>query len=245
MSGSKFYDSYIYKKSNILFNRFNMKAFIILSFSFFFTITVQAQNYDVRKARWGMTINEVVSSEYPLVPSKSNEKEIRFDNIQILNNKATIIYEFSNKQLFEVRYIIYGANDSGKRGSCDKIISLYDKVNYTSTIFEAIKSKNYKCNLGWYLNCESNNYPLGYGNCNLDKKSINAMENFAFEKNCTEIILSFENERTNLSISFNQYQNSKLKYNTFPCNDEYYNTYYWVVFTPNYKTENEIRKSEF
>lgn len=225
-----------------------MKKIILCILALCFYNIIIAQDYDVRKTRWGMTISEVISSEYPLTPNEQSVQVLKFENVELSNgHKATILYEFRNKQLTEVRYIMYGYDAAFSKGTCKNIIPLIDKVNYTSFVFDALKSKGYNCDMGWYLvNC-SNAFPVGYKNCSLDKEIINKMEKAAADVKCERIGLNFENERTDAVFYFNQYQNTynpNSEYN-MPCNSDFYNTYYWLVFTPNSKVEKQIKKSDF
>lgn len=221
---------------------------ITTTFLLFLVLTIVAQEqYDVRNTKWGFAISEVVASEYPLTPSKTKVDELEYTYVELSNGqKATIFYKFTNAKLTEVRYIMYGYNADFSRGTCTNIIPLYDKLKYTNFVFEALKSKGMKCDMGWYLvNC-SNVYPIEYSICNLSKETADKIEKAANDINCERIGLNFENERTDAVFYFNQYQNVKTKsaYGP-PCNNDYYNTYYWLVFTPSLKLKNEMKKSEF
>lgn len=61
-----------------------MKNILLIVFVLFnITVFAQDQEYDVRKTRWGMSIIEVMSSEYPLTPDKSDENELEFKNVEL------------------------------------------------------------------------------------------------------------------------------------------------------------------
>jgi hypothetical protein len=224
-----------------------MKTITTTILLFLVLSAVAQEQYDVRKTKWGMAISEVMASEYPLTPSETKVDELKYSYVELSNgHKATILYSFTNAKLTEVRYIMYGYNAEFSRGTCTNIIPLYDKIKYTNFVFEALKSKGMKCDMGWYLvNC-SNAYPVGYSNCNLTKETADKIEKAAIDINCERIGLNYENERTDAVFYFNQYPNLKTK-SSFdpPCNSDFYNTYYWLVFTPSYKLKNEMKKGDF
>lgn len=225
-----------------------MRNIFIIGFLFICN-SVAAQEYDVRKTKWGMSISEVISSEYPLTPDEKDESELRYKDVELSNgHQATILFGFKNRKLNEVKYIMYGYDASFSKGTCDNIIPLYDKVRYTSFVYDALRTKEFKCDMGWYLvNC-SNTYAVGYDNCNLDKTTIENIEKAATEVGCERIGLNFENERTDAVFYNNQYQNTYDKnseFNIHPCNSSFYNTYYWLVFSPSYELKKEITKSDF
>jgi hypothetical protein len=210
--------------------------------------SIFAQEFDVRNAKWGMSINEVMSSEYPLTPDDKDSGELEYKNVELSNGgKATILFTFKNRKLNEVKYIMYGYDASFSKGTCKNIVSLYDKIRYTSFVFDALMLKEYKCHMGWYLvNC-SNTYPVGYDNCDLDKTTIDKIEKAAREVRCEQIGLSYENKRTRSTFYFNQYQNTydESKKQLFPCNSSFYNTYYWLVFSPSFELKRQINKTDF
>lgn len=214
----------------------------------FFVFDVAGQEqYDVRKSKWGMAISEVMASEYPLTPTKTKDNELEYSNVELSKGmKATILFSFTNAKLTEVRYIMYGYNANFSRGTCTNIIPLYDKIKYTDFVFEAIISKGMKCDMGWYLvNCSAQS-PVGYSNCNLNKETADKIEKAANDINCERIGLNYENERTDAVFYFNQYQNLRPKPSIDArCNSDFYNTYYWLVFTPSLKLKNEMKKGDF
>jgi hypothetical protein len=227
-----------------------MQKIIISTLLSFFIFTARAQDqYDVRKTRWEMSVNEVIASEYPLTPSETKTDGITYASVKLSNgNTAKIYYSFTNAKLTKIYYDMYGNQSSISRGTCTKIISLFHKINFTHFVFDDLKEKRMKCDMGWYLvNCSSA-YPVGYKNCNLDQKTIEKMEKAAKETNCERIALNFENERTDALFYFNQYENVhsgiESPYSK-PCDDEFYNMYYTLIFAPSYKLENEMKKRDF
>jgi len=235
---------------NVTFDKFykkNMKLFLI----FFATIlwnTLYSQENDVRKTRWGMTMAEVITSEYPMTPNKVTDSELIYENVELSHSQlVTISYDFKNKQLSEVTYSVYGFNSGEYKGTCKNIVSLNDKVRFTSFVFDALKEKGFKCEIGWDLvNCFPR-YPVGYNNCNLDKTTIDQVEKAAADAKCDKIGLGFANERSEVFFYFNQYQNIyKPDWDdVFPCNGIFYNTYYRLVFSPGPKVQKEQEQSDF
>lgn len=226
-----------------------MKTITTILFSFSVLIILGQEKYDVRKTKWGMTISEVIASEYPLSASSTKEDELNYLNVEIGNGqKADISYRFKNLKVKEVKYTIYGYKAEFSKGTCSNIIPIYDKIKYTSFIFEAIKSKGMKCNLGWYV---PYGLPSGYiegfpvKSCNIDRLTVEKIANASFKAEATQIALSFENERTIATFYFNEHQNYKKQSSFEPCNAEFYNIYYWIVFSPRYNIEEELNSKEF
>lgn len=233
-----------------------MKYFITLLIIITSNYIFSQVNYDVRKTKWGMTISEVIASEYPLTPSSNNSDELEYANVKLSNGHSVrILYYFKNKMLNEVRYILFGYNASYSKGTCKHIVSLYDKITYTKYVFDAVVNKGLKCDLGWYLpNCYQAKVntvtplgiPLGEKTCLLDKLTIDKIEKLAFDSGCDRIALSFENERTAAIFYFNQYKpivNSLTKH--MACDDIFFNIYYWLEFKPSYKLREEIQSTDF
>jgi len=223
---------------------------IVVALLIAFTLSAQDQ-FDVRKTKWGMSISEVMSSEYPLTPTDTKSDELKYANVELSNGqKSTIYYFFKNAKLTKVTYTVFGYNADFSRGTCSHIIPLYDKIKYTNFIFEAIKNKGMKCDMGWYLvNCQ-NVAPVGYSNCSIDQETVEKMEKAASEIHCERIGLNYENERTDAVFYFNQHQNYNSNYKTSlfsdrNCDDDSYNIYYWLEFTPSFKLESEIKKGDF
>lgn len=224
---------------------------LIISFNLF------SQNFDVRKTNWGFTKQEVINSEYPLAP-EVKEKEISYYNVNIGEDTyARIIYSFINERLIEVRYIVYGsAIYNNGLGTCKFQVPLYNRYLNTKFIFNTLEHKGYKCSSGWYL---SGGYPSKNivditklitdreTNCSFDKNILDKIDKLANETKATATNIILENERNQLSVKFNNPMNLTLEN---PCEDkiftaDYFNTYYWLVFEPNYKLKQELLKSNF
>jgi len=226
-----------------------MKYFITLLIIITSNSIFSQVNYDVRKTKWSMTISEVIASEYPLKPISNNADELEYANVKLSNGHTVrILYYFKNKMLNEVRYILFGYDASYSKGTCTHIISLYDKITYTKYVFDAIKNKGLKCDLGWYIpNChQAKVNTISPYSCVLDKLTIDKIEKLAFDSGCDRIALSYENERTAATFYFNQYQsivNSLNKHKA--CDDIFFNIYYWLEFKPSYKLRKKIQSTDF
>jgi hypothetical protein len=230
-----------------------MKKIILTFIILFFSINLFSQKeYDVRKVNWGMTLQEVISAEYPLQPIIDGEI-IRFENVDIGNGfNSTLIYKFVNKRVMYLKYVVYMFNPELQQNT-DRIVPLHQKVSMSSYVFEALKSKGYECRIGWHMNSMINQERIDLSgslkNCNLNKDFVDLIDDFAKTKNEIDVYISFQNNRSNATFRFNEYQNStsyetksiktkQIKFN-------YYNVFYWLEFKPNYETKKEMNKSRF
>jgi hypothetical protein len=209
--------------------------------------------FDVRKVNWGMTIQEVISSEYPLTP-QTKGNEVEFYNVDIGNSfTARLIYEFSNGRLIKLKYIVYGYKSQYTRGTCDFIIPLFDKVRYSTFIFDALKTKNYKCNMGWYTPngkhlADLTNNKQDYWNCSTDETTVKKVDAMAQSMKAERVAVGFENERSSATFYFNEHQNYKSQYDSefkMSCDSDFYNTYFWLEIKPNYKVEKGMKGNDF
>jgi hypothetical protein len=64
---------------------------------------VWAENFNFRHTRWGMTQDEVISSEEKLVPVEKTQRLIRY-KMQILNKNVELLYVFSLNKLIGSLY---------------------------------------------------------------------------------------------------------------------------------------------
>lgn len=232
-----------------------MKTIFTILIALFPLIVVGQTRFDVRKVNWGMTTENVISSEYPLQPTKE-EENLEYSNVDIGNGfLAKIIYSFSNKILIEVKYVIYKPNQNSKY-KVPSIIPLHTKVLLTEYIFDSFEDKGYKCWLGWHM---SGVFPTEmlekFGSrkiCDLDETFVTKIEQLAIERHATEARVTFENERSNATFRFNEYQN-KLNYEynrrtdwltkdfQFTLED----VFLWLVVEPNSKTKMILNKNRF
>ncbi|MFY8181249.1 MAG: hypothetical protein ACOVLG_05690 [Flavobacterium sp.] len=220
-------------------------------------ISIYSQN-DIRGVKWGSTVDEVIKSEYPLIP-KINKNEVKFENVNIGEKiLSTLIYTFTNGKLSELRYIVYGSSQfSNGVGTCEYQVPLYYKYIFTKFIFDTLKSKDYQCSSVWRFeggDLRNEKYFSEYGRlkdksfgCNFDEDVLNKLDEIGQEIKSTKLSLGMENSRTFLNISFNNPLNSE----TFrDCNNkiltsDFFNTYFWLVFEPSYDVKRSVLKSNF
>jgi hypothetical protein len=230
------------------------KITIVLLFCFITFLIVAKDTYDVRKANWGMTIEEVVKSEYPLTP-KYNDNEVEFNKVDIGEGyTAKLLYSFTNGRLTEMKYIVYGSQYS--RGTCKKIIPLVDKVKFSTNIMYVLKSKGYSCQLGWYLSDKQITLSKVTGkkedwtNCVTDEKTISLINYIAKKEGGTWVSIIFANKRSQAKFTYNEHQNYQLKYNVpsnsqLSCDDDYYNIRIWLEVTPDSVIKSQMNSNRF
>ena len=239
-----------------------MKKIIILILLIFSASVLFAQdNFDVRKTKWGMPKSEVISSEYPLHPvkftdnAKYNESILFFENVELNNSlTADIYYKFSNGKLINVRYGIYGTKYFDTRGTCDNIIPFINKVQLTKSIFEALKLKGFNFDkFGWYFNhlptIIRENGGIFYES-SLNYSILSILEKTAAEKNFCQIGIVLEKDRTIVEVAYNEYQNCKIRLDenkllSYSCNNDFYNIYCWLDFSPNYQVLQKLKEKDF
>ncbi|WP_101907405.1 hypothetical protein [Tenacibaculum dicentrarchi] len=202
-----------------------------------------------------MTIESVVSSEYPLQPKRSDGK-LEYSKVNIGKGfLASITYTFTNKRLSRLNYSIYRLNQNSKN-KAPSIVPLHRKVSMVDYIFNSFLNKGYSCWLGWHMNAVSAKKMVekygGLKNCNLDEILVKKIDFIAKENNSLDATVTFENERSRASFRFNEYQN-ELNY-------EYYtkpdwltegsdfvleDVYLWLTIEPNTKTEKKLNSNRF
>lgn len=106
---------------------------------------VKAQsNPDVRKVVWDMTSQEVLVSEYPLIPEVKND-DLVFANVDIGNRLfANITYSFKKGKLSRIAFEVFGP-----RFINGKEAGFIDVVNFSRPFLNAYKNNGYICFLGW------------------------------------------------------------------------------------------------
>lgn len=215
----------------------------ILLFLFIIPSILYSQNYDVRKLKWGMSISDVKSSEIPLTPFSEENDELRYNNIDLNGTmSSSIIYTFSNGKLIEVRYIVYGPKDVYSKGTCENKISLSKKMILTNFIYNALIDKNMKPVVGWRVTGTNVQENPKLKNGGYDSEITKTLEEEVKRYNGLEVNLLLSNERTYANLSI---KTSSTNYSLFDCDDDFYNTYLWLVFTPSSQVESEIRKRTF
>lgn len=220
-------------------------------------ISIYSQN-DIRGVNWGSTIEDVIKSEYPLLP-KFDKNEVIFENVNIGETIiSTLIYTFTNGKLSELRYIVFGSSQYANGiGTCKYQVPMYYKYLFTKFIFETLKLKEYQCAIGWRFDSgdiRNEKYFDEYGRlkdksyeCDFDKNSLEILDKIGQEIKSTKLTISMENKRTFLNISFNNPLNSETYRN---CNSsiltsDFFNTYFWLVFEPSHDVKKSMLKSNF
>jgi hypothetical protein len=230
-----------------------MKKILVFTILLLNSIYLFAQNdYDVRKVKWGMTISEVINSEYPMNPEIKDD-EVAFRSVDIGNTfKANLVYGFINGKLMSLEYTVCGSGPT--KSTCEKTIPLIRKVNYVNYIFKALKTKGYKCSMGWYFEgkqttlVQTTGKREDYWNANTDENTISLVNKIASEKEETRVNVGFKNNRSNVTFSFNEHQNDKYQMPSeyrVPCDHERYNIILWLRYSPNYKTEKLLKQNMF
>jgi hypothetical protein len=189
-----------------------------------------------QKANWGMTLQDVIDSESPLIP-KVKGSELEFSEVDIGNGlKATLIYRFSNGRLYELKFIVYGKQTPSTRGTCDTIIPLTMKVQQTRFIYDWLRINGYDCFVGWYIpNADHLAIQQKFGNlswrCLMETSVIESVDQMAKAENASRVAVGFMSERSYATFYFNEHQNylpdNRSKFD-LPCNSDFYNTYFWL-----------------
>lgn len=210
--------------------------------------------FDVRNTYWGMSKADVMKSEYPLKPETSGN-DIKYTNVELdYGLTANIYFKFKNEILTEITYAIYGPKNN--RGTCQNIIPLFQKVVSINWILKILEEKKYKCSFGWgVLNKSSLHLITGKDsdlyNCSIDKKIVDLIDNEAKKVRGDNILFYLKNDRTKVSIQFNEFQNvtdNFQEYNNMlniTCNDDMYNLMLWLTYEPSGNRKYESIKSKF
>lgn len=222
-----------------------MKTKILLIIVLFTSNFITSQEFDVRRANWGMTMDEVKNSEKPLIATTEDNNEIVYENV-FLNDrvKSIITYTFSNGRLIKVRYIVLGPDDINSRGTCENIIPLQKKIITTKFIFDALVAKQMRNDehFGWSIrgNSEKNEI-LKKGK--YDSETINLLNSELKRLNRDEVNITYFNKRSSANITIMECSANQKGW--FDCNHYYYNTYMWLTFKPRFEVEEELRKRNF
>lgn len=230
-----------------------MKAtfFLVL---FLLSPTVNETDYDIRKSNWGMSVSEVIESEKPLTPISVREDRVAYENVRIQNYYARIVYLFTNGRLTRVVYTVYDRLNQIEDNRLEMATSLWDKVRYSTDIFNALRQRGYECSLGWYFSrpeCTRQTFTrdeLVIGgvteNCSLDRSLINRIDDGATKCNSIEIRYGLATDRTRLTITFNQFQNDLRLFDDIS-NEEDYQMIYRMFFSPSSDVEKDLKKHDF
>lgn len=236
----------VYK--HVAINLKKMKKIItILLFSILFINANAQSEFDIRKVNWFMAVDEVVTSEKPLKPSKKTEEILQFDNVYIGGRnslfkglEANLVYTFKNKQLVGLEYFVMLPNKSK-----NVIATLTTKVIMSEFIFDALKEKGFVCRSGWGTNTltskKKNEIFKDVKICDTENEFVQKIEDFAKENNDINVTLSFDNKRSVANFTFYEFQNSEetlewaYKGNLFST----------IEFKPTYSLEVEMDKPGF
>lgn len=200
-----------------------------------------------------MTTQEVISSEYPLKPIEK-ENELEYQNINLGNGFTTrLFYSFMNGRLSSLNYIV--KNEHYLKSNCKKAIPLTDKVKYINYIFNALERKGFKCDRGWTISNKTNLH-LETGlesdlkNCNKNEELLSLINKIAKREKSDRVSITLENKTTSVQFIFNEFQNYDVSEGLpesakIPCNDNSFQTLFWMKFEPNYLKKAELNKNRF
>lgn len=204
-------------------------------------------NFDVRKINWGMTREEVKKSEKSLVPVQEKSNELIYSDIELGQDlKCKLIYTFSNGKLIEVLYLVYGPNDKVSRVTCENNVSILYKLEKIKFIFDAILDKKMTPSFGgWYIaGSKLEKIDERLKKVNIDDFTFKLIDTEVKRVNGSGISVSFENSRSWVDFRVKNFLKDDFN-GYFKCDDEYYNTYLWLKFTPSQEVEKELKKSDF
>ena len=221
------------------------KIIVLASLLIFNGLYIHAQEqFDIRKTKWGMTIEQVKQSELPLTPppeapsgilhgtKKETKNEITFENVVINDINTTITYRFQNGKLIEVAYRL-------NKNSPKKDMGLYDKVISTHFVFNNLINEKKMI----FVDCWS--YGLkAYGDFNVKYKNthdytsvelINDVQKIGTQNGFQDVDCRLKNERTSV----------RLKYRLIDDDPKYEAIIAWITFSPCGNAENDAKDSGF
>lgn len=207
----------------------------------------ETQIKDIRNARWGMGKEELIAKEAKADrynKPKVDGNLVRFENQDLGKGyRADITYKFMAGRLLKIEYRVFYTSENVV-GSCKNIIPFRDKIMYSEHVFKELEETlALRCAAGWYFNDTINLRDYTYKvdddyNCKRDGKLLVELARLANKYQYHNIHMEMLNKRTKAHFKFNEWQNNKdafieeLGY-TPKCEDEIYNTYYWITFEPN------------
>ncbi|MGW8123962.1 hypothetical protein ACV07N_14985 [Roseivirga echinicomitans] len=209
------------------------------------TFSISAQTpFDFRKVSWKMSLEEVEATEKGQTLRYSNSDMLMYDNVKLSSGQfANIAYffDYKNHQLFKVSMTVLGDDTKETRGTCDHIIPFSERINLKKSIVNSFFEQKLECTEGWYVKpiASATEYPLGKGNCSLDKSDIDKLEARAMEAGAAiqeaTAGLIMANDRVQVDLSFNAYDiktKDSYMYEDEPCDINYYNTYFLLTYEP-------------
>lgn len=180
----------------------------------------QESSVDVRNARWGMTMEEVIKSEGSQ-PTKTGQEltggRAYLNYETVIEQRAVLItYYFENNRLSEINYRYYW----GKWQSDLKAHKITDRMHSIYTLFDSFKSKGYIVYGKWKLwgyehspsqktfeDCQSYSGSFIFNNENV-KIVSNCIDQIVSNKNLVSIYIMYENARTYADVQFPTTNNS-------------------------------------
>ncbi len=155
--------------------------------------------YDIRKTKWSMTMQEVLDSEKPLVGIENNSQtdliDLKYKAISVDNFTADITYSFKNGKLYEVTYTMY---DKTKPE-----ISFSQSILFTKSIIATlIKGKQMFLHHCWSGNMTSATIK---SICLYDDQSITFIENSMKKRENNFFTFGIKNARVYTTITKNLY----------------------------------------
>lgn len=219
----------------------------ILFFLIFPVVVFAQDNFDVRKTKWGMTLDDVKKSENTLVPFQEKFNELIYNDIELNESiKCKLIYTFSNGKLIEVLYLVYGPNDEYSRVTCENNVPISYKLEKIDFIFKAfLNKKMIPFDTGWSIQgskLEKLDERLKRGNT--DTSTFKLIQDELDRVKGTGASISFENARNWANFRIKHFVKEDFN-GYFKCNDDYYNTYLWLKVTPSYEVEKELKRNDF
>ena len=205
----------------------------LLFLSVFLSVSLFGQ-YDIRKVHLGMSMNDVISAEYPNKP-KRDGNNIEFENVDFGGGlTAKLKYRFYGGKLDEILYIVYGPEYN--RGTCRNIIPFQEKVDASYATIRELKSNGFDIE-NWMIRVEPKmdretyestpkhttfytldkitNDSSDYNTVPLDTRTIRIIDAFAKANSSTNPGIwghLYEDEKKIfgkwLVLTYNEYQNS-------------------------------------
>lgn len=201
---------------------------------------------DIRNAYWGMSKAELLEKERKLDKFNKPRMEdnmVYFDGQDLGKGyKADIEYKFLAGRLIEINYRVFYESENVV-GTCKNVISFRDKVQYANHLFEVLENeRELRCFKGWHFNDSTSLRDYTYKpdddyNCKREGELLVNIMRFANKFQHHQIKLELASIRTRANFIFNEWQNNKDAFikdlGRKPlCDDEVYNTYFWISFKP-------------
>lgn len=194
---------------------------LILLIATFISVNSYSQNeFDVRKAKWGMTIAQIKDSELPLTPTKEEpsigtngaKTDLVYENVIINDIKTTLYFTFQNGKLLEITYAFNKTWQKADMKFSDKVMST--QFIYKSLINEK-KMQPLDCwmyddfNLKYYESFTKNK-TCEYSSVEL----LDDIEKVGLKNNFKQVTYRLKNKRSYVLITY-ELANEDAIYNKF------------------------------